>query len=345
MAGTWQARSSFIGLAVSLATFAICFALLEAGLAFSQGRLQARLEQAYQNRNWCYRQSTHPELLYEGEPAVPRCGTNSHGYRDSEHAYTKPPGTQRIVIIGDSVAIGQGIPARSTFASRLQRRLNARPGVAAVPTEVIVLGQSGYSTSQELFLMEHIAPRYDPDMVVWMYVLNDPAHPLYHDANGELGRYYYEPPVHTTHFLQRKLFELREIQASRDCPVEYHALLHCVYRREVRDMIARIGRLSDTLAVPVLFAIHPVFPRRGGFDTYALEPVHAQLRNDAEAAGLEVLDLLPAYAPYPPERVAQQTEDGLLDPWHPNAEGARVVAQALYRKLRQGGGLATTAAP
>ena len=55
--------------------------------------------------------------------------------------------------------------------------------------------RSGYSTSQELVILEDEAFQYNPDLVMWSYVLNDPAHPVYHNANGELGCFWYTPSI------------------------------------------------------------------------------------------------------------------------------------------------------
>ena len=44
--------------------------------------------------------------------------------------------------------------------------------------EVILLACTGYSTSQELVLLRNETFQYQPDLVLWCYVLNDPADPL-----------------------------------------------------------------------------------------------------------------------------------------------------------------------
>lgn len=80
-----------------------------------------------------------------------------------------------------------------------------------------MLAQSGYSTSQELFLLEHEALRYAPDLIIWSYVLNDPANPVYHNSNGELGRYYFKPILHTANFVSRKLFAINERIKKKLC--------------------------------------------------------------------------------------------------------------------------------
>ena len=335
MAESGQAKSLLIGLAISLVTLLICFAMVEGFLAYRHSTRQAMLAKKYDKRELCNQRSEHRELIYTRVPGLASCQSNIHGYRGRDFSYEKPAGVRRVVIIGDSVAIGQGIRLSQTFSSKLERRLNSELGYPG-HFEVIVLGESGYSTSQELFLLEHIAPRYDPDLVIWVYVLNDPAHPVYHGANGELGRFFYEPRFHTAHFIGRQLLEIREKLARAECPNEYHAFLHCAYRDEVRQMISRIGELSDASGVPLLFAICPVFKKAGDFTSYPLVEVDMQLREYAEAAGLDVMDMLAAFTPYSPDQVAQVTNRGTLDPWHPNEKGAAIISDALFESIIDG---------
>src|SRR5262245_29159034 len=51
--------------------------------------------------------------------------TNALGLRDYEFAEEKPPGTYRIVVVGDSVTFGPGVGLDETFAKRLERKLAA----------------------------------------------------------------------------------------------------------------------------------------------------------------------------------------------------------------------------
>ena len=50
---------------------------------------------------------------------------NSKGLRDREYKYAKPPGTRRILCLGDSFKLGYGVEADQTFAKVLERLLNA----------------------------------------------------------------------------------------------------------------------------------------------------------------------------------------------------------------------------
>jgi len=273
--------------------------------------------------------SDDPRLIYTISPAVR--GVNSQGYIDSEHAKRKPAGVYRILIIGDSVAQGWEVRPDQSFAKVLERELNEKNADADTtgaqpPFEVIVLARLGYSTSQQLVILEEEAFEYEPDLILWSYCLNDPAHPVYHNANGELGRYYYKPLSHAWYFVSKRLFHLRQRIKARGCENEYHSMLHCVYWNQVEEDIRHIAKVADERDVPCVFMIHPVFQKGIAFEWYTLGDLHKQLTETATASGLIPLDLLPALQPYPAEDVKLHWNDW-YDPWHPNPRGHRLLGQ------------------
>jgi lysophospholipase L1-like esterase len=86
--------------------------------------------------------------------------TNDRGLRDRPHALEKPPGTFRIVVLGDSFMEAYQVALEESLPFRLQERLASR-GV-----EVVNLGVGGYGTAQQLLYLEEEGLRYAPDLVV-----------------------------------------------------------------------------------------------------------------------------------------------------------------------------------
>ena len=321
-------RTIIFSICLSLISILLCFVVLESFLAIQYNQQQNRITSESGNTYRCTTRSEHAELIYTRIPG--KCDTNAHGFRDHEYNYTKPDGVFRIVLIGDSVAEGQGIELDNTLGKVLEQKLNQVPVNEGNKVEVIVLAQSGYSTSQELFLLENEAFRYSPDVIIWSYVLNDPAHLVYHNASGELSLYYFKPAIHTASFISEKLFQISEKLKAYQCPKEYHALLHCVYRDQVEADIKTISSISAQEDTPVIFLIHPVFKKNGDFAAYPLAPLHADLGEVASSAGLVVLDLLTAYRPYKPDQLTQSKASDNYDVWHPNEKGHQVAADALF---------------
>lgn len=101
-----------------------------------------------------------------GQPLV----INSQGMRDREHPVQKPPGTRRILVVGDSYAWGYGVGNEQTFAARLEERLNSN-----APWEVLNSGVSGWGTDQQYLYLTEEGFRYAPDVVVLaLFLVNDP---------------------------------------------------------------------------------------------------------------------------------------------------------------------------
>ena len=233
----------------------------------------------------------------------------------------------RIVLIGDSVAAGQGVQREARFGERLSSLLSASSGRAV---EVVNLALSGYSTDQELIVLEQWGLRYQPDLILWNYVLNDAAHPVYHDANGEAGRYFNRPNWRGYHYLEGKLFEARERWRARHCPGEFHALLHCAYRREIA---ANLGSLAATAGpTAVLFAITPVLIDADSFSEYPYRDIHDDLKLLAAGLGFDTVDLLDAFAATNPRSLSQNLTRW-FDPWHPNAAGHELIARFLADQI------------
>jgi lysophospholipase L1-like esterase len=309
------------------------------GLGLAEGLLRSHYHQAHRKmavrdpgRELCTMRASDPRLIYTYVPN--RWGANAHGYIDADYSYEKSPTTYRIVIIGDSVA--SGLSKTTKFGRVLEQRLNTTASPQRGRSyEVIVLARSGYGTSQELVILEEEAFQYHPDVVLWSYVLNDPAHPVYHaNANGELGRFWYVPRYHVVHVLQKALFQWQEKRKRSQCEPEFHHFLHCAYRQHIAANIQKIGAIATQRHLPIIFLIHPIFEQGKTYADYSLRPVHAMLQTMATAAGLIVWDVYDAFRAYDPQELQVVSEHG-HDPWHPNVKGHAIIAEYLYEKLTQ----------
>jgi lysophospholipase L1-like esterase len=272
-----------------------------------------------------YAGSDTPGLYFRVRPL--HNGSNSRGFFDVEHAFEKPAGTFRIVVIGDSVVEGIFVGWRNSFARQLESRL--REEFLAQRYEVIVLGCSGYSTSQELVLLENEAFRYAPDLIVWSYMLNDPGNPMIDGACGNLW-HLYQPRSQLAFLVFKARWKLRVALRERGAPREWYARLHYIYRDEVKANITRIGAICRDHKVPAVFLINPVFLDEPSFDSYPFVQLHQQLRQAASENGLVVLDLLDAYKGSDPHALSLPK-----DPWHPNREGHRVITTFLMNELAE----------
>ncbi len=90
---------------------------------------------------------------------------NSLGLRDRDYAIPRPPGIERVLVLGDSMVFGVGVRPEETLPGQLGRFL--------APAEVINAGIFGYNLDQEISMLEEVGPRYRPDVVISCFVHND----------------------------------------------------------------------------------------------------------------------------------------------------------------------------
>lgn len=119
-----------------------------------------------------HREEGGVELFYEYPGTA-----NRLGYRDRNHPVDKPPGTTRIVVLGDSIAAGWGIDETgNAFPALVEAALQEDGGgdpEAEREMEVLNFAVTGYNTAQEVETLASRALPYDPDLVLLAYCLND----------------------------------------------------------------------------------------------------------------------------------------------------------------------------
>jgi lysophospholipase L1-like esterase len=318
-------RATLLRATLIAAPLLVSFIVGECTLRLLAARERAAIRaQAYPGRELCT--TGDPELLYTYRPNT--CGANALGYLTPEFPRRKLPGRFRIALVGDSVAAGQYVSRCEAVGQVLQQNLNER---GSGRFEVVTLARSGYSTAQELIVLERDGYSHDPDLVLVLYVLNDPAYPLYHGADGDLARYHYRPSSYVLGFVAERLFRLRDWWLGRGCPAEFHQRLHCAYRTRIERHFAELGRLAREHRRPTFVVIHPLL--EDDFSRYAYEAIHHDLVRMARAAGLGAIDLLDAFRPCRGKLVSRPGDD----PWHPNGLGHEIAARAIHRGLAQAG--------
>ncbi|MGH9748379.1 MAG: SGNH/GDSL hydrolase family protein [Candidatus Polarisedimenticolia bacterium] len=95
---------------------------------------------------------------------------SSQGLRDREYPLEKAAGRKRILVLGDSVVWCWGVDMSDCFTELVEERLP--------DTDVVALGVPGYGTAQELLAYERLGARFSPDLVILVFVSNDPAENL-----------------------------------------------------------------------------------------------------------------------------------------------------------------------
>jgi lysophospholipase L1-like esterase len=302
--------------------------------------------------------SEDPALVYELRPGA-RDGKHrisSAGLRDDETPREKPAGTFRIAAIGDSLTHGSGGPRESAYPEQLEALLNARAGAARPRFEVLNFGVPGYDIGQVARRLRVLGLSFEPDVIVYGYVLNDPqAFSIEAEAlrtlRDEAARY---ADADASHVVGRWLAHSRLYQLAREWAHRRDSLAmlraqmpndpayeaarsgdRVRYFRSIHsegESAARLRRGLDELAaiarehrLPVLVVIFPLFGSEAGVGPEALADVHQIVAVEASKRGFAVLDLLPVYA----GATRAFGTEMKLDFMHPDALGHRVAATAI----------------
>jgi hypothetical protein len=95
---------------------------------------------------------------------------NARGLRDRRESYEKPPGTFRIVLLGDSFVEAVQVEQWEGVAERLEWALNRD---ATRPVEVVNAGVAAYGTGQEYLLLDRLGEELQPDLVVLLFFVGN----------------------------------------------------------------------------------------------------------------------------------------------------------------------------
>jgi lysophospholipase L1-like esterase len=165
---------------LGLTTFSllVCFVLLElfARLIFQRQQHQAEQSTAAQLYRpdevleWTHVPDQRTLVQVEGREVV--LEINSHGLRDREYSYEKPPNTFRILVLGDSFTEAAQVNLEDAFHSIVEQRLNQEnePGLRF---EVISAGVAGYGVTRSMVYYEEVGYRYDADLVLLAFYMGN----------------------------------------------------------------------------------------------------------------------------------------------------------------------------
>ncbi|HET9298554.1 MAG TPA: SGNH/GDSL hydrolase family protein [Candidatus Polarisedimenticolaceae bacterium] len=252
---------------------------------------------------------------------------NPLGLRSFHTARPKAAGVRRIVALGDSFTHGDAVArTEDLWPYVLERTL-------APKMEVINLGRGGLTTVNEAELLETMGWRFQPDLVLVQFTLNDPLPSgpgMQHHNEGWIfptvsliprfhpwlnrHSYFYS-------FLNQRFWALQMLFFF---PKGYAALYDddLPAWKECRSALARMAASARSHGVPMMV----VLSERG----YPYLEVHEKIREATAAVDLPLLDLRPVFAARDPHGRAWWA---LPSDWHPSVEGHRIAGEAVAAEI------------
>jgi len=261
---------------------------------------------------------------------------NVFHFRSPHETVGRRPGVRRIIVLGDSFSWGLLVPdSDSTWPARLEREL----GTGA---EVVNMAQRGWTTGNEAEFLRRLGWQFDPDLVVVQFYLNDAYQSTANFGFEEGRRVYLLPEQFWRGYIRGSALSALISQGVNG------VLLGILFRREenegrygeseagwgqLRAALREMGDSARARQTPLLFVLFPdLTPGAWTAADHPSRGIHERVAKEARSAGMDVLDLIPAFA----------GEGGDWKRWwatpydsHPNEAAHAVAASAVARHLRE----------
>jgi len=281
-----------------------------------------------------YQRSFNPYLRYELVPGEKFSYTsiNSDGFRGGEYTIAKTNNTFRIIMLGDSETLSVKLADKDTLPYQLEAILNENS--PDIDYQVFNFGVEGYCTFQELEMLKTKGLKYDPDLIILNYVLNDP----------EPGEYYFEKNFLIRHSALVRYFTFRikkrlikrerkklNINTEIDNYYYYHQAKYFDRVRDALREMSEIARDFDNKLLVVIFPTSSIMVKdfRAG---YPYLPLH-ELVKGLNSKDIVTINLLDEFnrLDLSPQAVSIDYHN---DESHKNPQALRVAAEYIYRRLK-----------
>ena len=279
-----------------------------------------------------------PGLKYQLAPNHRADGieTDSNGFRVRPNSARA---RYNILVVGDSVSFGSGVPYEKSYVPLLETRLNRTLGDSVAVWNAAV---PGYNTSQEAAMLDRAAPVVHPDLVVLQFCMNDylDAPTLTPGGNLDQSSSIVEGGSHFTPlaFLYRSVAlvflkeKFKDLQRARPdwFPVWAH-YIHYIQRKpgweRAKEALVRVQKSATNMHAGLVVIVFPVeqqlrIPDRAAQDDL-IQFMHLH--------GINSLDLYPSFQAHWREGLyinfwAQVKQ---FDKLHPNERGHALASEEI----------------
>lgn len=247
---------------------------------------------------------------------------NSHGHRNRETPIEKPSNVVRVIMLGDSLTFGWGVPAEDTVSRKLEVLLNNNESEKRI--EVINTGIGNTNTEMQVARFLADEAQFSPDIVVLNYFIND-AEPIPRPTKNILMKY----SASYVFFSLRLASVGRKFFGGKQW-FEYYLDLYMDKSAGWQRTQSSFRKLSEYCRSKGIKLVLVNYPELHQFHPYPFAEVTAKLENMANQEEVAFFDLLPV--------LQGQKEDSLWvnrQDQHPNSSACRLISLAINDFLRR----------
>ncbi len=252
---------------------------------------------------------------------------NTLGFRDREHSFEKPKDSYRILILGDSIVYGQMVDFKNILPVQLEQKLAA---ATTKKIEVISMGLMGWNTMEQLQALTVYGFRFQPDLVLIAFYLNDPQvkhNPRFEEMADPERKLL--PLVGLDQWLNEKSyfysfvrFRYNRLLEKLGSKTDYRVWQKSLYNQELRGWQDFEFALKQIVVSSRQAGAETILVNLNLEDGWEVET--AQVKNLADSLNLPSLAMRPYFAKL-------NYSDLIVSPsdWHPNARAQQIYAQVL----------------
>ncbi len=252
---------------------------------------------------------------------------NSLGFRDQEHQPEKPDQTKRIIILGDSIVYGQMVALESIFPELLEDQLNQK---SDTKVEVINMGLCGWNTVMQLESLVENGLKFQPDLVILTFVLNDPQIKQFPRPEEQFDQEKMIIPItfldtyldRHSYFYSFVKFRYNRLLENFNLKADYFTTTRTFYQTETRGYqqfikaLEKINQISQQNNTKFLFVN---LNWRPGWDKET-----KMVLDETQKLSMPVLDMHPYFANYSLSDLQVSPSD-----WHPNQKAHQIYSQVI----------------
>ena len=261
---------------------------------------------------------------------------NSWGQRsDYEYTLEKPKGKFRILVLGDSMTVGQGIEnVENTYPKKLEYYLNEK--LKLPQFEIINTARPGWNTDTQLYDLFINGFKFQPDMVFLGYSPNDiPKSDFLSCDASEIDLITDKGPLkkllkqsHLYKFVNLKINRLLEKTGNKP---KYTDCINAAYSSIGWDMLKvyldAINMACVTRNVKLVIGVIPLMYQLD--NNYSIPEVHSKLMGYCKERGIECIDFYEDGFKGLDEKNLTISENDR----HLNEDGAEIVARAIHKRF------------